>query len=59
MKLYPKPNGHDRGFTEEEIRRNIHTLYIDVQCVSCGKNQSLAQVGGWGGKCIRCGGETK
>lgn len=61
MKIYPKHNHHeeDAGFTAEEIRLGHHWLYADVKCVDCGKVQSVAQVGGIGGKCIKCGGETQ
>ena len=54
---YPKHN-HDeeqRGFTADEIRRGIHTLFIDYECSHCGKVQSLANMGGQGAPCIRCG----
>lgn len=61
MKLYPKPNGSEaeRGFTAEEIRRNIHTIFIDVECESCGKIQTAASAGSvTNGRCIKCGGKT-
>lgn len=60
MKFYPKPNvpEEEAGFTADEIRRNIHLLYVDVKCEVCGKEQSLAQVGSMNGSCIKCGGRT-
>ena len=61
MKIYPKPNVPEEhaGFTAEEIRKGHHWLHADVKCVECGKEQSLVQVGGIGGKCIKCGGDTQ
>lgn len=58
MKIYPDPNNPHRGFTEQEIRSGHIWLYADVKCEECGKEQSLASVGGHGGKCIKCGGRT-
>lgn|GEM_PF-3074244 len=61
MKQYPKHNGteEERGFTADEIRRNVHVLFIDVTCEECGKVQSVAMAGSIdNGKCIRCGGRT-
>lgn len=57
---YPKANGPEesRGFSADEIRRGIHTLYMDVTCPQCGKEQSVAQTGYIGGPCCRCGGFT-
>ena len=55
-RLYPKPNGpeEERGFTADEIRRGIPSLYTDYEC-PCGKVQAVAQMGGQGGRCIACG----
>jgi len=61
MKQYPKydaPEG-ERGFTEEEIKRGLHALYIDVTCEDCGKVQSAAQANGTDGHCIKCGGRVR
>ena len=62
MKIFPKPptdlnpNG---GFTADEIRRVEHWLRTDVECVDCGKVQSLAAAGSTdNGRCIACGGRT-
>ena len=50
---YPKHNGpeEDRGFTAEEIRKGIHTIYADYECPECGKVQPVAA----GNICKRCG----
>jgi len=61
VKQYPKHSGPEeaRGFTATEIRRNAHTLYIDVRCEECGKIQSAAMAGSVdNGYCIKCGGRT-
>ena len=61
MKQYPKHNGPEelRGFTADEIRRNEHLLYADVERTVCGKVQSLASAGSIENrKCIKCGGIT-
>jgi ribosomal protein S27E len=60
IKLYPKSDGKrgDQGFTADEIRRGIHTLYMDVVCPYCGKEQTVAQTGFIGGPCGRCGRRT-
>ena len=62
MKVYPRhatelnPEG---GFTADEIRRGVHWLHTDVQCVACGKVQTLANAGSTdNGQCISCGGRT-
>lgn len=63
MKLYPKHEAsreEDKGFTAEEIRKGHHWLYADVECVECGKVQSVAMAGSTdNGKCIKCGGVTR
>ena len=43
-KQYPKTNGpeEDRGFTADEIRRGIHTIYADYECPDCGRIQPVA-----------------
>jgi ribosomal protein S27E len=48
----------EEGFTASEIRRGLHTTYIDVTCPHCGKEQTVAQTGYIGGPCCRCGGYT-
>lgn len=55
--FYPKTDRkpEDSGYTPEEIRRSYHWIYADVTCSECGKVQSVAQIGGLGGYCIRCG----
>ena len=62
MKIHPKapsefnPRG---GFTAEEIRSGDHWLRTDVECVDCGKAQTLANAGSTdNGKCIACGGRV-
>lgn len=52
FKQYPKNS--EEGFTADEIKRGIHTLYMDVECPHCGKWQSVAQTGYMGGPCICC-----
>ena len=54
MKIYPPPE----GYTAEEMRKGLWSLNADVVCEDCKKVQSVAQVGGLGGKCIKCGGKT-
>lgn len=53
MKIYPPAE----GFTAEDMRRGIWALHADVKCtdLDCAKEYSLANVGGIGGKCPRCG----
>ena len=57
---YPKSHGPEesRGFSADEIRRGINTLYMDITCPHCGKEQSVAQTGYMGGPCCRCGKRT-
>jgi hypothetical protein len=52
MRQYPKHNGteDERGFTADEIRRGIHTLYADNECPECGRIQPVAA----GHLCQRC-----
>ena len=52
FKLYPKLDGEP--LTAAEIKRGLYVLYMDYEC-PCGKNQSVAQMGGIGGNCIACG----
>ena len=60
LKLYPKLNGppEQRGFSLEEVKQGDYTLYMDIICYSCGKEQSVASTGYIGGPCIRCGKNT-
>lgn len=61
MKIYPKPQPLDnsRGFSEEEIKNGYIYLYADVECVDCGKIQSVPMAGSIdNGKCFKCGGIT-
>ncbi len=53
MKIYPPAE----GFTAEEMRLGLWSLYADVKCTNpdCGKEYSAANVGGIGGPCPRCG----
>ena len=53
-KTYPKHNG-DGSFSKDEIKHGMVALYTDYECPKCGKIQSVAQMGGYGGDCIRCG----
>lgn len=46
---YPKGTN---GFTVEDVRRGLIVLYT---CPFCGKEQAVAQMGGYGGDCIQCG----
>lgn len=52
-KTYPKYNGE--GFSADEVACGITSLYTDYECPNCHKIQSVAQMGGYGGDCIRCG----
>lgn len=59
IKQYPKIEGlAKKGFSVDEIERGIHTLWMDVTCPNCEKEQSVAQTGYIGGPCIRCGMRT-
>lgn len=59
IKQYPKIKEGDKvGFSVEEIERGEHTLWIDVECPHCGKEQTLAQTDYIGGLCCRCGMRT-
>lgn len=57
MRLYQGTKNGD-GFTADEIKRGIHTLYMDVTCPWCKKEQPVAMTGYIGGPCVRCGGRT-
>ena len=48
------PEG-DHGFTAEEVRQGLIVLYTDYKCPFCGKEQTVAQMGGYGNNCISCG----
>lgn len=59
IKQYPKIEGLTRvAFSVDEIERGEHTLWMDVECPHCGKEQSLARTGYIGGPCCRCGMRT-
>jgi hypothetical protein len=45
----------DGSFSAEDVRRGIVALHTDYTCPFCGKVQSLASMGGFGGWCIACG----
>jgi ribosomal protein L37AE/L43A len=48
----------DRGngsFSVEDIRHGMIALHTDYQCPRCGRNQSVARMGGYGGDCVQCG----
>lgn len=51
--LYP-PDGQD-GFTADEISRDIHLIYTDLECSACGFSVSLANFTGDEAVCPRCG----
>lgn len=53
MRIYPPAE----GFTADEMRNGSWSLCVDVKCINpeCGKEYSAAQVGGLGGRCLRCG----
>jgi ribosomal protein S27E len=46
-----------RGFTEEEIRLNYNSLFIDLECPECGYVVALSMNPGSEKKCPRCGSE--
>lgn len=56
IKQYPK--SCTQGFSADEINRGIHSLYMDVTCPWCGKEQAVSQTGFIGGPCCRCGKRT-
>ena len=50
------PNSTPDGiFTREDVRHGLVALHTDYTCPFCGRNQSVAQMGGYGGRCIQCG----
>ena len=51
---YPNSFG-DGSFSVEDIKHGIITLHTDYKCDFCQHNQSVAQMGGYGGNCIKCG----
>lgn len=52
MKIYPPP----QGYTADEMRRGVWSLDTDVQSnPDCRKVWSLANVGGIGAPCKKCG----
>jgi hypothetical protein len=53
MKIYPPKE----GLSAEELKRGWWLLYVDVQCTNpeCGKVYSLANAGGLGAPCKKCG----
>jgi len=56
MKLYPDV-ARKQGLSDRDILDNgTWALYADVRCQDCGKEYSLASVGGIGGPCKKCGG---
>ena len=56
IKHYPPHNGG--GFTADEVRKNVPTVFTDVTCPWCGKLQPEAATQYLGGPCVRCGGLT-
>ena len=45
----------DEGFTQKDIRRNLHTVYIDLECSVCGYTTTLANLNGDESiPCLRC-----
>ena len=58
VKYYGKshePKGLD-GFTADEMKRNIHLVYADVECDKCGKAHHYAE---FGKPCHNCGEKLK
>jgi transcription elongation factor Elf1 len=50
------PNSTENGkFSAEDVKRGLIALHTDYECPFCKKWQSVAQMGGYGGKCIQCG----
>jgi len=45
----------DGSFTADDVRRGMIALHTDYTCPRCGRVQSVAQIGGYGGRCIECG----
>ena len=50
---YPKHNGTDeeRGFTVNEIKKGIHTIFADYECPECNYIQPVPM----GNICLKCG----
>lgn len=40
------PQNTDDGFSRDDIRRGLHTLYIDLECSKCGYTISFANSNG-------------
>ena len=45
----------DGSYSAEDLRRGLIGLHTDYECPFCGKNQAVAQMGGYGGRCVKCG----
>lgn len=56
-KHYPNTisQGEPGTFSAEDVRRGLIALHTDYECPECGRNQSVAQMEGYGGRCIQCG----
>ena len=52
---YPNSGNRDGSFSVEDVRHGLIALHTDYTCPFCGKHQSVAQLGGYGGHCIQCG----
>lgn len=53
MKLYTEL------MSEHNLKNGSWVLFVDVECESCKKNQSLVNYRCNGNKCIKCGSEIK
>jgi transcription elongation factor Elf1 len=56
-KHYPNTlsDGERGSYSAEDVRRGLIGLHTDYTCSFCGKVQSVPQMGGYGGRCIKCG----
>ena len=53
--MYHHYPNNDGSYTAEDVKRGIVVLHTDYTCPFCSKEQSVAQMGGYGGDCIGCG----
>jgi hypothetical protein len=55
-KTYPNTLSSETpgSFSADEVRSGMIALHTDYTCPWCNKAQSIAQMGGYGGRCIKC-----
>ena len=52
---YPNTLSPDGSFSASDVRTGMIALHTDYCCPLCNKVQSVAQMSGYGGCCIKCG----